>query len=166
MTTLDHLSREAMGPAEMARLLEVSTAASTGIVDRLVDRGHAERQPHPEDRRRVEVHLTDSGRTEILEHLGPMFRGLAALDASFTDAELVVVERYLRGAVAALEAVIHPDARAPLQVDQGPVLVRGRTAASACARLKTSWASCSQVIAMPPCSCTVSAATLLSASEQ
>lgn len=108
MTTLGHLSRAAMGPAEMARLLEVSTAASTGIVDRLVDRGHAERRPHPEDRRRVEVHLTDSGRAEILEHLGPMFRGLAALDASFTDAELDVVERYLRGAVAALEAVIHP----------------------------------------------------------
>ena len=29
---------------------------------------------------------------------------------------------------------------------------------SACARLKTSWASCSQVMAIPPCSCTVSAA--------
>jgi hypothetical protein len=32
--------------------------------------------------------------------------------------------------------------------------------------LNTSWASCSQVIAMPPWSCTVSAATWSSASEQ
>jgi DNA-binding MarR family transcriptional regulator len=109
MTALNHLSRDALGPAEVARLLEVSTAASTGIVDRLVDRGHAERRPHPDDRRRVEVHLTDSGRSEIIEHLGPMFARLAALDASFDEAELVVVERYLRGAIAALEAVTHPD---------------------------------------------------------
>ncbi len=108
MTTLDHLSRTPLGPAEVARLLEVSTAASTGIVDRLVDRGHAERRPHSEDRRRVEVHLTESGRSELLAQLGPMFGALAALDAAFDDAELTVIERYLRGATEALEAVTHP----------------------------------------------------------
>lgn len=108
MTTLEHLSRAPLGPAEVARLLEVSTAASTGIVDRLVDRGHAQRHPHPDDRRRVEVRLTDSGRAELVEHLTPMFRGLAALDASFDDAELAVVERYLRSATQALETVIRP----------------------------------------------------------
>jgi DNA-binding MarR family transcriptional regulator len=110
MTTLDHLSRAPMGPAEVARLLEVSTAASTGIVDRLVERGHAERRPHPEDRRRVEVHLTDSGRREILGHLAPMFTGLADLDDSFSADELAVVERYLRRAASAFEAVTHPQA--------------------------------------------------------
>ncbi len=108
MTTLDHLSRAPLGPAEVARLLEVSTAASTGIVDRLVDRGHAERRAHPVDRRRVEVHLTASGRRELLQQLGPMIAGLAALEASFDAAELAVVERYLRGAIDALEAVTHP----------------------------------------------------------
>ena len=110
MTTLDHLGRAPMGPAEVARLLEVSTAAATGIVDRLVVRGHAERRPHPEDRRRVEVHLTDSGRGELLAHLSPMLASLAALEASFVEAELAVVERYLRGAIAAFEAVTHPGA--------------------------------------------------------
>src|SRR4051794_28851317 len=83
MTTLDHLSRAPLGPAQVARLLEVSTAASTGIIDRLVERGHAERRPHPDDRRRVEVHLTTSGRSELVGHLAPMFSGLAALDATF-----------------------------------------------------------------------------------
>src|SRR5947208_2608665 len=76
MTTIDHLSRAPMGPADVARLLEVSTAASTGIVDRLVGRGHAQRRPHPEDRRRVEVSLTGSGRREVIGHLRPMFAGL------------------------------------------------------------------------------------------
>ena len=108
LTALDHLSRDPLGPAEVARLLDVSTAASTGIVDRLVDRGHAERRAHPADRRRVEVHLTESGRAELIEQLTPMFVGLARLDASFSAEELVVVERYLRGAIAALEAVSRP----------------------------------------------------------
>ena len=53
------------------------------------------------------------------------------------------------------------------EVDQGPVLVRpAEELASAWARLKTSWASCSQVIAIPPWSWTVSAAIWSSASEQ
>jgi DNA-binding MarR family transcriptional regulator len=109
LSALDHLSQAALGPAEVARLLEVSTAASTGIVDRLVERGHAERRPHPADRRRIEVHLTDSGRTELVEHLGPMFRALAALDATFDEAERAVIVRYLRGATEALESVIRPE---------------------------------------------------------
>ena len=50
------------------------------------------------------------------------------------------------------------------RVVQGSRRARARCAGSqrwlsACARLNTSWASCSQVIAMPPCSCTVSEAT-------
>jgi len=106
MTTLEHLSRAPLGPAEVARLLEVSTAASTGIVDRLVERGHAERSAHLEDRRRVEVRLTESGRAELVEQLSPMFRALAELDASFDEAELAVVERYLRGSTEALRRVI------------------------------------------------------------
>ena len=77
LVTLEHLSREQIGPAEVARRLEVSTAAATGIVDRLVSRGHVERRPHEVDRRRTELDITDSGRGEIVGHLMPMF---AALD--------------------------------------------------------------------------------------
>ena len=73
LVTLEHLSREQIGPAEVARRLEVSTAAATGIVDRLVARGHVERRPHELDRRRTELHITGSGRAEIIGHLMPMF---------------------------------------------------------------------------------------------
>lgn len=105
LVALEHLSGEPLGPAEVARRLDVSTAASTGIVDRLVSRGHAERRPHPGDRRRTDVHLTDSGRAELVAHLRPMFQALDALDRRFSPEERAVVERYLEGAVAALEAV-------------------------------------------------------------
>ena len=102
LSTLEHLSREPIGPAEVARRLEVSTAAATGIVDRLVSRGHVQREPHPEDRRRTRLMVTDSGRREAVGHLLPMFIALDQLDRSFTEEEQAVVERYLRGAIEAL----------------------------------------------------------------
>lgn len=109
MAALEHLSREPLGPSEVARRLDVSTAASTGIVDRLVARGHAERRPHSDDRRRTEVFVSPSGRQEVMGHLMPMFLALDRLDRSFTPEERAVVERYLRGAVEALEQVSKDD---------------------------------------------------------
>ena len=106
LVTLGHLSRERIGPAEVARRLEVSTAAATGIVDRLVGRGHVERRPHAEDRRRTELVLTASGRREVVSHLLPMFVALDALDRDFSPEERAVVERYLTGAASAFERVL------------------------------------------------------------
>lgn len=106
LRALDHLSTGTRGPAELARLLDVSTPASTGIVDRLVARGHAERRPHAVDRRRTELHLTDSGRRELRTQLAPMIAALRDLDAHFTDEELAVAERYLRGATEALTVLL------------------------------------------------------------
>ncbi|MCY7402696.1 MAG: MarR family transcriptional regulator [Nocardioides sp.] len=108
LVTLEHLGREQIGPAEVARRLEVSTAAATGIVDRLVAHGHVERRPHPGDRRRTELVLTESGRGEVVGHLLPMFIALDRLDRGFSDDERAVVERYLRGAIAAFEQVLEP----------------------------------------------------------
>lgn len=112
LVTLEHLSREQIGPAEVARRLEVSTAAATGIVDKLVARGHVERRPHEIDRRRTELLITDSGRGEIIGHLMPMFAALDRHDASFSEEEKSVVERYLRGATDAFEQVAGPPPRA------------------------------------------------------
>ncbi|MCF6378396.1 MarR family transcriptional regulator [Nocardioides KLBMP 9356] len=109
LATLEHLTREQIGPAEVARRLEVSTAAATGIVDRLVSHGHVERQPHPDDRRRTQLVLTASGRREVVGQLLPMFVALDRLDGQFTDEEKAVVERYLRGATEAFEQVTGPE---------------------------------------------------------
>ena len=108
LSALQHLVTEPLGPAEIARRLEVTTAASTGIVDRLARRGHVERHSYEPDRRRTEVRVTDSGREEVLAHLLPMFIALDTLDRGFTSEERDVVERYLRGAIAAFEQVAGP----------------------------------------------------------
>ena len=108
LVTLEHLAREQIGPAEVARRLEVSTAAATGIVDRLVAHGHVERRPHEGDRRRTDLVLTVSGRGEVVGHLLPMFIALDRMDRGFSDDERAVVERYLRGAIEAFEQVLEP----------------------------------------------------------
>jgi DNA-binding MarR family transcriptional regulator len=94
--------RGPLGPVEIGRLLGVTSAASSGVVDRLVSRGHAERRSHPGDGRRTEVVITDSGRAEVLARMRPMFEALADLDASLDDHDRDVVERYLQGATAAM----------------------------------------------------------------
>ena len=104
--SLRHLMDTPMGPVELARALGVTSAASSGVVDRLVARGHAERRPHPDDGRRTEVVSTGSGRVEVFTLLAPMFAALAQLDSSLTDAERELVERYLRGATAAMRALM------------------------------------------------------------
>ncbi|GGO71305.1 MarR family winged helix-turn-helix transcriptional regulator [Nocardioides deserti] len=119
MVALQHLSRGSVGPAELARLLGVSTAASTGIADRLAARGHVVRRAHAADRRRTELHLTESGRAEVLAHLSPMLVALRALDKEFDDDEKAVIERYLTGATAALGR-ISEQAGAPLSPEASP----------------------------------------------
>src|SRR6478735_7253917 len=103
LVAMEHLMRQPLGPAELARILDVTTAASTGLVDRLAQRGHVQRHPHEVDRRRTQVEVTATGREEVLAHLVPMFVSLDRLDKSFTDEERAVVERYLRGVIATFD---------------------------------------------------------------
>ena len=104
--SLRHLMRGPVGPVELAKLLGVTSAASSGVVDRLTGRGHAERHSHLGDKRRTEVVITEQGRAEVLARLRPMFEGLAALDSTLSDEERIVVDRYLRGATAALRRLM------------------------------------------------------------
>jgi DNA-binding MarR family transcriptional regulator len=106
LLALDHLSTGVRGPAELARLLDVSTPAATGIVDRLERRGHALRRAHEADRRRTEVHMTQNGRVEVRAQLEPMLEAMHDLDAGFSQEELAVVERYLRGAQDAMRRLL------------------------------------------------------------
>ncbi len=54
------------GQNELAAGLGLSSGASTALVDRLERQGIAERYPHPSDRRRTLVRLTDRG-AEVVE---------------------------------------------------------------------------------------------------
>jgi DNA-binding MarR family transcriptional regulator len=106
LQTLELLFEAPMGPADLARRLGVSTAASSGIVDRLTARGHVVRVPHDSDRRRTDVTITESGAAEIVGHLTPMFTALHELDSTLDDHDREIVEAYLRGTIAALRRLL------------------------------------------------------------
>jgi len=106
LQALELLFDKPMGPADMARRLGVTSAASSGIVDRLTARGHVVRVPHDTDRRRTEVTITESGAAEVVGHLKPMFTALHELDTDLADDQRAVVDAYLRGAIAALRRLL------------------------------------------------------------
>lgn len=106
LAVLEHAIEHPVGPSELARRVGVTSAAASGIVDRLAAHGHVERRDHPSDRRRTEVVATPSARAEVVEHMMPMFRELAELDASFTQEERAVVLRYLEGATRAVARLL------------------------------------------------------------
>ena len=56
--------------SDLAKSLSVTTAAMTGIVDRLVREGYLRRESDPKDRRIIKIRLTAKGEravTQILE---------------------------------------------------------------------------------------------------
>ena len=103
---LRHLAREPIGPADLARRLGVTTAATSAVIDRLVTHGHVARRPHPTDGRRTVLELTDAGRAEAYRQLGSMFVQLRALDASLDEHDRAVVTDFLERATAAIRSVM------------------------------------------------------------
>ncbi|WP_090033418.1 MarR family winged helix-turn-helix transcriptional regulator [Cellulomonas marina] len=106
LEALEHLMAEPLGPVEIAKRLHVTSAASSGIVDRLERRGHVVREPHPDDRRRTRVVVTPSGRAEVVAHLVPMFTGLAEAEEALSAHDREVVAAFLRRATDAITALL------------------------------------------------------------
>jgi DNA-binding MarR family transcriptional regulator len=82
---------QADGPLSMSKLaeaLDVSVASTTGIVDRMEQRGLVERRREGDDRRVVLVHLTNAGNAVFLDLAQERRKHLAGLLDRMTDAEL------------------------------------------------------------------------------
>jgi DNA-binding MarR family transcriptional regulator len=98
--TLDMLER--FGPLTATQLVAhtgLAPASVTELVDRLEARGLVRRERDEQDRRRVVVHVVP----ERMAELAPVFEVLgteaAKLWAEFSDAELDVIERFMRRGV-------------------------------------------------------------------
>lgn len=92
-----------LGPTELAHRLHLRTGAVTALLDRLEQRGHVVREPHPSDRRRLLVRLTDEARSETMAHLRPMVDDMMELTRGLTAEDRRRIGRYL-DAVAAVVA--------------------------------------------------------------
>ena len=96
LVAMEHLIRDReLSPGELSRRLRVSSAASTQVVDRLVAQGHAERHPHPTDRRRVVVRPADASVVKAMSELAPMLVGLSGVIGELDDAASATVAAFL-----------------------------------------------------------------------
>lgn len=110
---MKHEGEEGLGPAELARLLEISTGSTTELLDRLERSGHLYRDRHPTDRRRLVLRATDTAVASTLGHLAPLLTSLDALAGTLTPEERVVVTAYLRSAAHHLRRYARPGTPRP-----------------------------------------------------
>ena len=101
MQALRHLMRaqeqgNSLGPTDISRLLAISTASTTALVDRLVSSGHIRRQLHPTDRRALELVPTEKSSREMREILGQMHQRMMAVAKSLSPDEADIVARFLQ----------------------------------------------------------------------
>lgn len=107
VTTLTHLDLDgAQTPTELARRVDISSASVTELLDKLQDSGYVCRRPHPRDRRKLLIELTDTGCEQIEE----IFRTFAArvepLTAGIPRGDLAAVLGFVR---AARHVLVPPD---------------------------------------------------------
>lgn len=96
LTAMQHLIESGpLSPSELSARLRISTAAATMVVDRLEAVGHVERQPHPDDRRKIVVVPREESVRRTANELMPLIGGVAGVIAALPPDEAEIIERFL-----------------------------------------------------------------------
>ncbi len=82
--------------SELARILDISPAATSKNIDRLEQMGYASRQTREGDRRSLEVKIEDTGRAFVDEVNRVTTKKLTPLMAQFSEDEKVVLLDFLK----------------------------------------------------------------------
>ncbi|MEJ3654267.1 MarR family transcriptional regulator [Actinomycetes bacterium KLBMP 9759] len=93
-------STSPVGPVELGNRLGMRSASATELVDRLEAAGHVRRAPHPRDRRRVVVELTEAGHRNALDAIGPLLRRIDGVAERMSPEAQDTVAAYLRAVAA------------------------------------------------------------------
>jgi MarR family transcriptional repressor of emrRAB len=91
-----------LNPSYLSDALIASRTNVTRLADELVGSGWVSRKPSSEDRRRVELSLTQDGRTLVLKVLPVIWKLIERQWADFSPAEVAEFDRLLRKMLAGL----------------------------------------------------------------
>ncbi|WP_166791784.1 MarR family winged helix-turn-helix transcriptional regulator [Cryobacterium frigoriphilum] len=109
LAAMEHLMTAGpLTPSELSRRLDISTAATTLVVDRLVALKHVQRHPHAHDRRKVVVVPEPGSVEKAFTELMPVIGGVAALEAAMPEADRAVIEAFLGRVVAIYTTALEP----------------------------------------------------------
>ncbi len=103
---LMHLYRhEGCGISDLGAHMEITNAAASQLVDKLVQAGLLEREEDPNDRRARRVTLSPKGNRLIEQGLEERYRWVEGLETALTEAEKEKVNQALALMVRAVEGI-------------------------------------------------------------
>lgn len=101
MECLDLLAmRGGTTAGELSRATGLTTGATTAMLDRLAAAGYVEREPHPDDRRKVRVVIRQDAIAPIAAVYAPMQQHIAALWSGYDVAELKLILDFVERSTA------------------------------------------------------------------
>jgi DNA-binding MarR family transcriptional regulator len=110
LDAMTHLiSSGPLGPTELAKRLNLSTAAVTTVVDRLESAGHVTRAQHPSDRRSVVVVPNPTSVDRAMGVLMPMIMGIDEVMTTFPAEQRAVITDYLERVVMVYQKQVPTD---------------------------------------------------------
>lgn len=101
-------SKDAMTPSELAQWMSAPATTVSSYVKRFEQRGHVEREPHPDDRRSYRIRLTTAGRAAHAEAAAEFLPALREVNRALGTREATVA-RALRTLRSALDGVAGRD---------------------------------------------------------
>ena len=87
LIVLNRTPNKAINPSTLAEKVGVKRATMTGLLDGLEQKGLVKRLAHPEDRRKVSIRLTGTGRQVLDEMLPDYYSRIAKLMVNLTENE-------------------------------------------------------------------------------
>ncbi|MBW0015888.1 MarR family transcriptional regulator [Mycobacterium sp.] len=88
--------------AQLRQRMDVSPAAITYLVDRMIEAGHIRREPDPEDRRKWLLRYQESGMALAHDFFRPLGDHLRKAMADLTDNDLLAAHRVFTAMITAM----------------------------------------------------------------
>jgi DNA-binding MarR family transcriptional regulator len=88
--------------AQLRQRMDVSPAAITYLVDRMIEAGHIRREPDPEDRRKWLLRYQESGMTMAHSFFRPLGAHLSKAMADLSDKDLLAAHRVFIAMITAM----------------------------------------------------------------
>ncbi|MFB7183107.1 MarR family winged helix-turn-helix transcriptional regulator [Streptomyces sp. NPDC056257] len=107
LTCLGHILGAGDTPlaaGDLAELVDLTTGAVTGVLNRLERAGYARRRPDPSDRRRVRVVAEPEAAARVIAVYQPFYDRLGALFADYTPDEVAVIADWFERAAVEVRA--------------------------------------------------------------
>ena len=102
-------------PGTLRKELNLSSPATTALIDRLCDSGHVIRERQGQDRRQVQLRLTEKAYRDGSAMFLPLARHMGAAMTQFTAQELGTVTRFMNSMIdATIRAGLEASGKAPL----------------------------------------------------